>query len=273
MAKAAIYCTTIDMAQERGYPHETAPAGPGERAEEGYGQGGGGKAGDLAGPHPQRHGTAKARSSQCLKRFRAPPGPVKMPAAALVLAACAVQAAYAHTTVEAGGYSIEAGWGTEPPVVSYRNALVFHVTEPGDSEGVSRGVPHAFRSMEASVEFGGASKQLAVSADQRPGHYFADIIPTSAGSYSVRLEGEIGGQAVDLVVPVESVEQTAVLDFPPRPPGGSDQIGPIKNALASLQREVAGSGDGGAAYDMAVFGVSLGAAGVAVAVAAMVRRR
>ena len=193
--------------------------------------------------------------------------------AAAVLVLAAAQAAYAHTTVEAGIYSIEAGWGAEPPVVSYRNALVFHVTEPGETEGVARGVPHAFRSMEAHVEFGGASKRLDVSADQRPGRYFADIIPTSAGSYSVRIEGELGGERVELSVPVEDVERTAVLDFPPRASGGSEEIGAIKNALASLQREAGGGGDGGAAYDLAVFGVSLGAAGVAVAAASMIRRR
>lgn len=193
--------------------------------------------------------------------------------AAAVLVLAAAQAAYAHTTVEAGIYSIEAGWGAEPPVVSYRNTLVFHVTEPGETEGVARGVPHAFRSMEAYVEFGGASKRLDVSADQRPGRYFADIIPTSAGSYSVRIEGELGGEPVELSVPVEDVERTAVLDFPPRAPGGSEDIGAIKNALASLQREAGGGGDGGAAYDLAVFGVSLGAAGVAVAAASMIRRR
>ena len=36
MTKAAIH-TMIDTAQERGYLHETAPAGSGERAGEGYG--------------------------------------------------------------------------------------------------------------------------------------------------------------------------------------------------------------------------------------------
>lgn len=216
---------------------------------------------------------ARARPFAMFKAISGPFRPVKMLAAAVLVLAAGAAQAHAHTTVEAGIYSIEAGWGTEPPVVSYRNTLVFHVTEPGESEGVARGVPHAFRSLEAHVESGGASKQLGVSADQRPGHYFADIIPTSAGSYSVRIEGELGGERVELSVPVEDVERTAVLDFPPRASGGSEEIGAIKNALASLQRESGGGGDGGAAYDLAVFGVSLGAAGVAVAAASMIRRR
>lgn len=200
-------------------------------------------------------------------------------AAALLLAVGAASAAYAHTTVEVGEYTVEVGWGTEPPVVSYRNTVVFHVAEPGDSPGVSSGVPHAFRDMSATVKFGGASKQLDVSSEQRIGSYFSYIIPTSPGSYSVQLQGTIGGEPVSIDVPVEDVEQTAILDFPPRAAGGSEEIGPVKSALAALQRDVSelGSGQsaeaGGAAYDLAVFGVSLGAAGIAVGAYAAVRRR
>lgn len=202
-----------------------------------------------------------------------------MAVAALLLAAGAASAAYAHTTVEVGEYSIEVGWGTEPPVVSYRNTLVFHVSEPGDSPGVYSGVPHAFREMGATVQFGGASKQLDVSSEQRPGRYFAYVIPTSPGSYSVKLDGALGGEAVSLDVPVEDVEQTAILDFPQRASSGSDEIGPVKSALVALQGDVSelksgrGAEAGGGAYDLAVFGVSLGAAGIAVGAYAAVRRR
>ena len=199
--------------------------------------------------------------------------------AVLLVASGSISAAYAHTTVEAGKYSIEVGWGTEPPVVSYRNTIVFHVAEPGDSPGISSGVPHAFRDMSATIKFGGASKQLEISSEQRLGHYFAYIIPTSPGSYSVQLQGTLGGEPISLDVPVEDVEQTAILDFPPRAAGGSEEIGPIKSALTSLQREVSeqrsdsNAETGGAAYDLAVFGVSLGAAGVAVGAYAAIRRR
>ena len=46
-----------------------------------------------------------------------------------------VSHAYAHTTVDVAQYSIEVGWGIEPPVVSYRNLIVFDVSQRGDSEG------------------------------------------------------------------------------------------------------------------------------------------
>lgn len=198
--------------------------------------------------------------------------------ATMLLVAGSVSAAYAHTTVEAGKYSIEVGWGTEPPVVSYRNTIVLHVVEPGDSPGISSGVPHAFSDMSATVKFGGASKQLEVSSEQRIGQYFAYIIPTSPGSYSVQLQGTLGDEPISLDIPVEDVEQTAILDFPPRATS-SEEIGPIKSALVALQREVSEQRSnsnvetGGAAYDLAVFGVSLGAAGVAVGAYAVIRRR
>ena len=134
--------------------------------------------------------------------------------AAAVPVRAAAQAAYAHTTVEARIYSIEAGWGTEPPVVSYRNAPVFRVTEPGDS----RGVPHAFRSMEAYVAFGAPPS----GRTSRPTGGRAATLPAScrqAPARTLRIEEELSGKPMERSVPVE---RTAVLDFPPR----ASEIGP-----------------------------------------------
>jgi len=55
----------------------------------------------------------------------------------------------------------------------------------------------------------------------------------------------------------------------------------LKNAISSLQKEVSliksGSGvkgsDSGTSYDFAVFGMSLGAAGVVLAIISMTKRR
>ncbi len=189
--------------------------------------------------------------------------------------------ASAHTTVEVAPYSIEVGWGIEPPVVSYRNTIVLHVSEQGDSPGTSSGVKNAFQNLDAVVKFGGASKQLDVHTNLRVGHYAADIIPTRTGSYSVELTGEINGVPVSVDVPIEDAESTAILDFPPKT-AGSEDLGPLKQALSSLQRDVAdlkaggisaGPSDTGAAYDFAVFGLSLGAAGVILAVVSMLKRK
>lgn len=223
-------------------------------------------------------------------------------AAALLLASPALLAgdASAHTTVAVGGYEIEAGWGTEPPVVGLRNTFVFEVSMPGEREGVKTGVRNAFSSMDATARFGGAEKGLDVSAAPTPGHYYSNVIPTRTGSYSVQFSGEIDGTPVDVDVPVEDVETTAVLDFPPRSGGGGGDDPGSDAVWAAIRQLQAGSGGGGiggvgggggqpggqdqdaqqterggdpAAYDYAVVALSLAAAGIVLAVVSMVRRR
>ena len=191
--------------------------------------------------------------------------------------------AYAHTTVQVDPYEIEAGWQDEPPVVGILNAITFDVREPGDVEGVSSGVLNAFKKLEATVISGGASKVLDINTDPRPGHYYAKIIPTKTGSLEVKLTGEINGVEIDIIIPIEDVESTSILDFPPTSGSSSGQeVTALKNAVTSLQQDVSSikagdststSSDEGAAYNFAVFGLSLGAAGVILAIIAMVKRK
>ena len=192
--------------------------------------------------------------------------------------------AYAHTTIQVDPYEIEVGWQDEPPVVGILNAITIDVREPGSVEGVSAGIANAFKKLEVSVVSGGASKVLDVNTDPRPGHYYAKIIPTKTGSLQLKLEGEINGVQIDTVIPIEDVESTSVLDFPPTSSSSSGQdVAALKNAITSLQKDISlikaqGSvtstdSDGGTTYNFAVFGLSLGAAGVILAIIAMVKRK
>jgi len=192
--------------------------------------------------------------------------------------------AYAHTTIQVEPYEIEVGWQDEPPVVGILNAITIDIREPGDIEGVSTGITNGFKKLEASIVSGGASKVLDINTDPRPGHYYAKIIPTKIGSLQVELKGEINGVEIDTIIPIEDVESTSVLDFPPTSSSSSGQeVTALKNAVTSLQKDIssikaqdsitsAGS-DGGATYNFAVFGLSLGAAGVILAIIAMVKRK
>ena len=112
------------------------------------------------------------------------------------------------------------------------------------------------------------------------------IIPTKTGSIIIELQGDINGVPIDLEIPIEDVESTAVLDFPPQGAGGPADITPIKNALSSVQKDVAeiksklggvdtstGEFNVEAAYNFGVFGLSLGAAGVILAIIAMIKRK
>ena len=191
--------------------------------------------------------------------------------------------AYAHTTIQIDPYEIEVGWQDEPPVVGILNAITIDIREPGDVEGVSTGVINAFKKLDASVVSGGASKVLDINTDPRPGHYYAKIIPTKTGSLEVKLTGEINGVQINTIIPIEDVESTSVLDFPPTSTSSSGQeVTALKNAVTSLQQDISSikaqgststGSDEGIAYNFAVFGISLGAAGVILAIIAMVKRK
>lgn len=201
-------------------------------------------------------------------------------AGVFVIAALAVTIplSWAHTTVTVSPYDIEVGWGLEPPVVGVRNTFVFHVTEPGENVGVKTGIINAFHSMTATANYGGITKTLEVNSDQRPGFYFSDVIPTKTGTVSVTLEGEINGVLVNVDVPIEDVESTALLDFPPRNLSSDQNVQALEAAITSLQSDIgqlqSGSGpvNDTTSYNFAVLGLSLGVAAVVLSVLALVRR-
>ena len=188
---------------------------------------------------------------------------------------------FAHTTVHVEQYSIEAGWGIEPPVVGIRNDIVLKITELGDTEGSYKGVTSVFKDVDATVFFGGASKKIDINSDVKPGYYFSPIIPTKTGTYMVELKGELRGTPIDIKIPVEDVEPTAVLDFPPSSSEGTADIAALKNAISSLQQDVSKlksgetevTSDGGASYDFAIFGLSIAAAAIILSIVALIKRK
>jgi len=188
---------------------------------------------------------------------------------------------FAHTTVHVEQYEIEAGWGIEPPVVGIRNDLVLKIIERGENEGSFTGITSAFKNVDVTVMFGGASKKIDVNSDPKPGYYFSPIIPTKTGTFLVELKGDLRGTPVDIKIPVEDVEPTAVLDFPPTSGGGDTDIAGLKNAISSLQQDVSklNSGetkvtsDGGAAYDFAILGLSIAGAAIILAIISLIKRK
>jgi len=200
---------------------------------------------------------------------------------ALLFSIGMIAPSFAHTTVEVGQYSIEAGWGIEPPVVGIRNDIVLKITESGDTEGSYKGVTSVFKNLEATAMYGGATKKIDINSDPRPGYYFSPIIPTKTGSYIMDLKGEISGTLVDVQIPIEDVESTSVLDFPPSSDEGSADITALKNAISSLQQDVSKlksgetsvSSNDGSSYDFAIFGLSIAAAAIILAIIALVKRK
>lgn len=204
---------------------------------------------------------------------------------ALLLFSSVFSVAFGHKTVIVEQYEIVVGWGIEPPIVGIRNSITFEINEI-ESENITAGVTNAFKNLQATAKSGGITKTLDINSDPRPGHYFSDIIPTKTGTIEIDLKGEINGIVVDATVPVEDVESTAVLDFPPSTGSSGQDVNALKNAMSSLQQDVSnikskigeidtGSANGNveSAYNFSVFGLALGAAGVILAIIAMIKRK
>jgi len=199
---------------------------------------------------------------------------------ALLISVGMLTPSFAHTTVEVEQYKIEVGWSIEPPVVGIRNDIVVKITESGDSEGTYRGITSAFKNLEGTVMYGGASKTIDFSGDPKPGYYFSSIIPTKTGSYLMDLQGEIRDVTINVQIPIEDVESTSVLDFPPRSSEGSTDVSALKNAISSIQQDVSklksgetSTSNGGTAYDFAIFGLSIAAAAIILAIVALIKRK
>ena len=199
---------------------------------------------------------------------------------ALLISVGMLTPSYAHTTVEVEQYKIEVGWSIEPPVVGIRNDIVVKITESGETEGTYRGITSAFKNLEGTVMYGGASKTIDFSGDPKPGYYFSSIIPTKTGSYLMDLQGEIRDVTINVQIPIEDVESTSVLDFPPTSTQGSTDISALKNAISSIQQDVSklksgetSTSNGGAAYDFAIFGLSIAAAAIILAIIALIKRK
>ena len=199
----------------------------------------------------------------------------------LIFSVGMIDTSFAHTTVHVEQYEIEAGWGIEPPIVSIRNDLVLKIIERGESEGKFTGITSAFKNVDATVMFGGASKKIDVNSDPRPGYYFSPIIPTKTGTYMIELKGEVNGTPIDVKIPIEDVEPTAVLDFPPSSSEGAADVAALKNAISSIQKDVSNLNSGGTptqsndgvAYDFAIFGLSIAAVAIVLAIIALVKRK
>jgi len=192
--------------------------------------------------------------------------------------------AHAHKTITVENLEIEVGWQDEPPLVGLMNAITFELNE-NTPDGQS-GIKNAFKNLVATVKSGGLGKTLDIESDPQAGHYYSKIIPTRTGSLIIELSGDINGILIDSEIAIEDVEDKSLLAFPDTT-GSSDQdVVALKNAMSGLQKEItslkskiggldapSGKVSGETAYNFGIFGLSLGAAGVILAIVAMIKRK
>jgi hypothetical protein len=167
--------------------------------------------------------------------------------AALAAAAAGSIGAQAHDEVESGGYVFEIGWLSEPPVVGERNGLELFVAPHDDPEAGVGGIT----TLRFTVEYGSASRTYELApAHEEPGHYSASFIPAVQGQYTFRLTGTVEGQAVNVEMQPEEVVGVGEVAFPP---------------VADLNSQVTTAlGQAATARTIAILGVVLGAAGIAL---------
>ena len=194
--------------------------------------------------------------------------------------------AYGHTEINIEDYVIDIGWGDEPPVVGFRNFIVMKVLQEKD-DGEKLEVSDAFQNIKVFARSGGISKELDVIEDSESGNYHAKIIPTQVGTIAIKLRGDISGTIVDIQVPIEDVESTAVLDFPPMSSSSSEQdIASLKNAVNSIQSTISELKLGTNVAEMSsnqtssedslnfgIIGMSSGIAGTVLAIFCLLKRK
>jgi hypothetical protein len=120
----------------------------------------------------------------------------------------------AHKEFQFGNVTIEPGWVTEPPLVGQLNNIEVTVTRGGGVEN-QQPVRNAFANLNADIKFGGITKSLDFQpSEESAATYMSEIIPTSVGSYSLVLQGQVENQNISTTVPIEDVEDISKLAFP-----------------------------------------------------------
>jgi hypothetical protein len=216
------------------------------------------------------------------------------------------QKVLAHVSTEYGNITIQAGWDQEPPLVDEINDIVVGVTRESDlGNGSAIPVRNALADLNVMAKYGGVTKSLDfVPSQEQEGWYQAKILPTRIGSYSLALNGTIQNQPINDEVQIEDVESTQKISFPAANGGSSssndvtntnllngqisnilnqitndinnirDDIGTLAESNSNIQegiRDVKDIAD--RSYMLAITAIGVGAAGILIAAAALVRTR
>jgi hypothetical protein len=214
----------------------------------------------------------------------------------------------AHVSTEYGNITVQAGWDQEPPLVDEINDVVVGVTRESDL-GNSTAIPvrNALADMNIMVKYGGMTKALDfVPSQEQEGWHEAKILPTRIGSYSLVLNGTIQNQPISDEVQIEDVESTQKVSFPEVSSSSSsdssngatgtnllngqisnilnqitndinnirDDIGTLAESNSNIQEGIQDVKDiADRSYMLALTAIGVGAAGILIAAAALVRTR
>jgi hypothetical protein len=215
----------------------------------------------------------------------------------------------AHVSTQYGNISLESGWNEEPPLIDEMNLIVVGVTrESENEEGSSTPIRNALADMNIMIKHGGITKSLDfVPSEEEAGWYEAEILPTRIGSYSLVLNGTVQDQPISDEIEIEDVESKQGISFPEAAGSGSGSGaagaqtdvnligGQISNILNQITNDINNINDDivtlaeansnieqgiqdvkditDRAYMLAVTAIGIGAAGILIGTAALLRTR
>ena len=175
---------------------------------------------------------------------------------------CAFAApAHAHDKKSAGPFVLTIGWGEEPAFAGVKNTVQVRVADAAGSP-----LKNTPASLSVEVVFGDERMVLPLARSAEvPGTFVAAIIPTRAGTYTLRVTGTLGTQAVDLTstcsgTTFDCVADTAALQFPAKDPSAGQLADGLSRALPRAER----------AMETATRARTMGFAAVALAALALV---
>ena len=177
--------------------------------------------------------------------------------AALAIAGLLVAApALAHTTKDAGPYKLTFGWRDEPAYTGAENAVQLFVKDakgnPVDDLG-SKGLTVAVTTGSGATARTSSPMTLKSAFDPDTGlgthgEFDAPIMPTTAGTYTFHITGDITGTAVDVSAASSDktfadVTDPTAIEFPVQ----TQTLPQLSSAITTMQERLATAQSGAAA--------------------------
>ena len=133
------------------------------------------------------------------------------PTLLLSFLAFGLQPALAHEEADFGDIKVVAGWVNEPPLANQLNGIILMVSQVSNGQPVN----NAPAQLDVTLQKGADNMPLNFQPTEEAGSYTATILPTQPGQYAVVMQGAVAGQAINGLIQIEDVEDTARFAFPP----------------------------------------------------------
>ena len=185
--------------------------------------------------------------------------------------------AWAHEVRDVGAYRFVVGWGTEPAYVGQENSVQMILSD----RATGKPVVNLGNTLRVTVIFGSQSMVFALEPTfdpdtglGTPGDYRAWLFPTAPGNYTFHFTGTVGTQRIDQSftsgpTTFNTVQDPTASEFPVQVPTMTELTQRVNVSLPRLATSSAAS----RAQLFGIAGLAVGAAGLAVALVALLHRR